>query len=508
MTIAQIIGLVVVLILAILGGIFIVKKSTKHNLVKWIGLFFFVSIALTWIFSYGYYYNGMEFYDYGMYQQGLSDIPNMLYYAIGFASDKIIFLLVLGGFYALLTKCNGYKKLVSNIAEKFKGKELTFALIVSLLFTVMGSFFSQTFVALVFVPFVISILLSMKLDKITAFCVTFGSILIGLLGVTYGKEGFSWFNKYTNLTMSTGLTYRLLILVTGFILFNFFTLFHAKKTLKNKVNEIDVDPFKVEKEDKKSKVWPFVLLFGIMFVLMVLGYINWSDGFNIDVFNKFHEWLTTLTFGQIPVIKYIDKLIKGFGDLRVFAPLLGVGSAAFGLWDLFHMTMILILASIIIAIFNKIKFSELITSYGEGFKKVSKPILIYVLAYAIMSPAYLSPYVPTITNMLFKGATELNPLLLSLDGLVAGIFHVDLAYSGYVVAPYLVNTFSADASIVHTVFTLFHGFAGLFIPSSGVLVLGLSYLDIDYKTWIKYIWMFVIGILIILAVLIAIMVYL
>ena len=67
MTIAQIIGLVVVLVLAALAGFFIIRKSKKHDLAKWITLFILVSIALTWVFSYGYF-NGAEFYDYGMNQ--------------------------------------------------------------------------------------------------------------------------------------------------------------------------------------------------------------------------------------------------------------------------------------------------------------------------------------------------------------------------------------------------------------------------------------------------------
>ena len=108
MTIAQIIGLIVVLVVAVLCGFLIVKKSKKHDLIKWVLLFIFVSIALTWIFVYGYF-NGTEFVDYGMNQQGLSDISQIIYYSIYFAGDKIIFLLALGAFYAVLTKSSSYK---------------------------------------------------------------------------------------------------------------------------------------------------------------------------------------------------------------------------------------------------------------------------------------------------------------------------------------------------------------------------------------------------------------
>ena len=146
MTIAQIIGLIVVLVVAGLCGYFITKKSQKNDLVKWTILIACLAIAMTWIFASGVF-NGTEYVEYGMNSQGITDIVNLIYYAIGFASDKIIFLLSLGAFYAILCRCKGYKKLVNKLAEKLKGKEFVFALITSLLFAAMGSLLTQNFAA-------------------------------------------------------------------------------------------------------------------------------------------------------------------------------------------------------------------------------------------------------------------------------------------------------------------------------------------------------------------------
>ncbi|MBQ7030772.1 MAG: hypothetical protein IJN13_00175 [Bacilli bacterium] len=493
MTIAQIIGLVVVLVLAALAGFFIIRKSKKHDLAKWITLFILVSIALTWVFSYGYF-NGAEFYDYGMNQQGITDIPNLLYYAINFAGDKIIFLLALGAFYAVLSKCGSYKKLVTNIAKTFKGKEITFALIASLLFTTMASVFTQTFIALIFVPFVISILLEMKLDKITAFCVTFGSILIGTLGLTYGGEGAYWFNYYVKTTVQTGILYRLIILVVSYILFNFFTVLHAKKVLKDKkVNEIESDPFKVEEVDKKAKSWPIIVLFALLFVLMILGYVAWEANFGITIFKTFHEWLIGLKIGGFEVFKVI------LGTLAK--------DAAFGTWTLFHASILLVIISLVAALVNRVSLNDMISAFGEGFKKISKPLALYLGAYVVMVAAYMSPFIPTITNTIFSNIETFNPFLVSFDALLANTFHIDLGFTGYVVATYFTSTFGTHLEVIHTIFTTMYGFVGLCIPTSGVLLIGLSYLDIDYKTWMKYIWMFVLAILAILLILFAIMTY-
>lgn len=495
MTIAQIIGLVVVVLLAALGGFFIVTKSKKHDLAKWVSLFILVAVALTWIFTFGYY-NGAEYVEYGMYQQGITDIPNLFYYAINFAGDKIIFLLALGAFYAILSKCNGYKKLVVTIAEKLKGKEILFALVSSLLFAAMASVFSQSFVALLFVPFVVSIALSMKLDKLTAFCVTFGSILIGTLGVTYGGEGLYWFNYYTQTTLTVGILYRLIVLVVAFILFNFFTVLHIKKVLAGKkVNEVTADPFKVEKVDKKAKVWPVITLLSVLFVLVVLGYINWNGNFEIECFGKFHEWLIGLKIG-------------GFA---IFGKLLGTLNAAFGAWNLFHLSILLVILTVVLAIISRVSLNDFIESYGEGFKKIGKGLLLYIGVYVIMIAIYDvntgTNAMSTLSNVIFKNIETFNPYLPTLNALIANVFHVDFGFTGYTVAASLMTTFGSNVEVIHTIFTTMYGFVGLCIPTSGMLLIGLSYLDIEYKTWMKYIWMFVLAILVILLVLFTVMTY-
>jgi len=495
MTIAQIIGLVVVFVLAVLGGYFIIRKSKKYDLAKWIGLFLCVAISLTWIFSFGYF-NGTQVVDYGMVYQGITDIPNLLYYTLSMASDKIIYLLALGAFYAVLSKCDGYKKLVVTIAEKLKGKEITFALVASLLFTAMSSMFTQTFVTLLFVPFVVSILLSMKLDKITAFCVTFGSVLIGTLGATYGSEGLDWFNYYTEATVSTGIIYRLIILVVAFILFNFFTVLHAKKVLNGKkVNELDSDPFKVENVNKKAKVWPTITILSVLLVLVILGYVNWEANFGIKVFSKFHEWLIGLKIGEFAMFKSI----------------LGTGAASFGTWNLLVLSILLLLVTICFAVLNGLKLNDFIESYGEGFKKISKGILLFLGSYMVMLAIFDAnsgvSVMSTITNLMFKNIETFNPFLVTIDALLSNAFHVNFGLTGYSSAAYLMTTFASNLETIHTIFTTMYGFVSLCVPTSAVLLIGLSYLDIEYKTWMKYIWMFVVAILVILLVLFTVMTY-
>ncbi len=514
MTITQIIGLVVLLLLAVLGIVLILKKSEKHNLAKWILLFAFIGISLTWIFGYGNY-NGATFTDYGMTQQGLTDIPNFLYYAMNFAGDKVVFLLVLGCFYGVLSKVKGYNKLVKRIAEKFEGKEIVFALVSSLFITLMASLFTQSFIALVFVPFVISILLSMKLDKLTAFSVTFGSVLIGLLGITYGGEGAYWFNYYNGTTVSTGLLYRVLVLVVAYILFNFFTILHMKKVLKDKkLNEKASDPFAVEKVEKDAKCWPIVVVFAIIFVIMILGFVDWGT-FGIECFKNFHKSLIEFKLSDLPLIgEWLGKY--SIGEFTLFGKILGtlattenngVIPGAFGVWNLFHASTFLLVMIALIALIGRVKFDEFLDGFVEGVKKIAKPLALFIGSYIVMLPVYQSTVIPTITNVIFKNISSFNPYLVSLNALFANIFHADFGFTGFTIGTFFTTTYAANVEVIHTIFTTLYGFAALCIPTSGILLIGLSYLDIDYKQWIKYIWIFIVAILVILLILFTIMTY-
>ena len=59
-----------------------------------------------------------------------------------------------------------------------------------------------------------------------------------------------------------------------------------------------------------------------------------------------------------------------------------------------------------------------------------------------------------------------------------------------------------DESIYTSVAILFQGLYGLFMlvgPTSLFLIIGLSYFDIPYTTWIKYIWRFILYLIILIA---------
>lgn len=497
MSIAQIIGLVVVLLLAGFVGFLIVKKSEKFDLFKWLGLFFFVVLVLTWIFK-GGYFAGATFQTITEDPNGLgfADMFTVISYGVQSIATKALFILAVGAFYGVLVQTGSYKKLVSTIAKKLKGKEILFVIIASLLFVAMGSLLTQSLVALVFVPFVISIILNIKLDKMTAFVTTIGSMLIGLMGATYGFEGISEFNYY--LSMYSGsegalnVLVQLIVVVVGYVLLNFFTVTHAKKVLKDKkLNESENDPFMVEKSDKKSKMVSSIVVLSLIFVLVILGYVGWNSAFGITCFDTFHTWLTGLEIG-------------GFA---IFSKILGTTAAAFGAWDLSVMVIILFLLSLLVMLLDRMNFDEFLSNYGKGLKVMVIPTLLVVGVQSILYISNFSPTIPVIVNSLVDGVNSFNPFITALVAFIGSVFQPDLGFNALTLAGYFAATFADNVSLIQTIFVTMYGFVQLFVPTSAILLVGLSYLNIDYKSWIKYIWIFALGLLVILLVLFTVLAY-
>ncbi len=496
MTIAQIIGLIVLLLVAGFGGFLILKKSKSYDLLKWLGLFFFVAVIFSWIFN-GGYFAGANFQTITEETKpiGFTDLYTILSYGVQSVFAKAMFIIAVGAFYGVLSKTKSYSKLVNTIAKKIKGKEILFSLIASLLFVAMGSILTQSLVALVFVPFIVSILLNAKLDKITAFSVTIGSMLIGLLGATYGFEGVGEFNYY--LAMYTGgkvelnLLIQLLIVLVAYLLFSFFNIKHIKKVLKDKVNESEEDPFMVEKADKKASLIPSIVVLSLIFVLVILGYVGWDSSFGIKCFTKFHEWLTGLTIG----------------NYAVFAKIFGTSSLAFGAWDLTILPIILFLFALLVMLMDKMSFNDLLTNMGKGNKVMLMPVLLVIGVQSMIYIANFSPTIPVIINAIIDGIKSFNPYIVSFVALIGSIFQPDLGFNALTLGGYYAATYADNVSLIETIFVSVYGLVGLAIPTNALLLAGLSYLNIDYKSWMKYIWIFILALIVLLLVLFTVLAY-
>ena len=110
------------------------------------------------------------------------------------------------------------------------------------------------------------------------------------------------------------------------------------------------------------------------------------------------------------------------------------------------------------------------------------------------------PDVNVDTDFSIAGAT--------IASIVSSIFHLDLNYTAYSLSSYMVTGFGANLSILFIIFLTMYGFAQFVVPTSAILIIGLTYSNVEYKNWLKYIWKFLVGMFVCLLVIYLLMFYL
>lgn len=469
-----------------------VKKTKNHGLFKVLAICIFVAIVLTWIIPTGYFSAG-EYTQSTIARTGINEIFLSMYYSTNYYLLQIIFILGVGVFYGVISKTKGYNAFVEKLASIFKGKEKLFVLLNTLIIALFVSFATQFFPILIFIPVMISVAKKLGFSRLNSIAMTFGAMMCGFTGATYTTYGISYINQNMSTTTSSALGIRFGILAIAYILLNALIFIKMNKEAKENKNLEIADPFTPENSEK-GKSLGFFILFGILFVLVVLGYMPWSNSFGIDAFTKFHTWLTTdltIKIGETshPIVKYI----------------LGTNASAFGTWDLYTITYIMLIAGIIVKFACKLKFDDCLEYAVDGIKKVVKPALYIMLAYTMFVICYWSGFTTWFVNAL--STTTFNPFTNAIANAIAQFFHVDFGYTGFSLSAFYAAKYSNYTSTILTIMTSIHGLISFVAPTSVLMLVGLSTYDISYKDWLKYIWKFVIGLLIVLLIIFAVMTY-
>ena len=457
----------------------------KYDLIKIAGILVLLTVVLTWIIPSGYF-SGTELTTEEIKRVGLTNFMQYGLLGMYYFTVLITFLFVLGGFYQVLSKTAGYQSLVKGISKKMKGHEILFAVIISVVLAVLTSMANEYFPILVIIPLLITILERLKVDKISAFSVTFGALLVGTIGSVYsGKVA-----GYLNSTFTDSyIIVKILLLIFALVLLNVFTVLRMKKTMKSKEFS-EYDRFEIEtvKSSKSNPVKRPYIVGGILILLTtILAYLPWET-WGVTVFASITEWVNGLSLFGVPIVSYV------FGDFL-----------AFGTWDIFTIQFVMLFAVLLIHWFGKVSLDEVFASFGEGFKKMSYVVIVLLFVYAVLEFAVMFPVIPVMVDWIAGLAKGFNCVLAFLGAAVASLFGVEMQYVTNLAGTYFAATYPKRLDILSIIFQSAFGLVSFCAPSSAILMLGLAYLDIPYKDWMKYIWKFILSMLVIVFVIIAIM---
>lgn len=460
-------------------------KMKKNNLTKVVGITILITILLTWILPATNYSYG-EVAASGRSQVGLFDLFSYPTASLQYFGNVAIYLLSIGVFYGILNKIDAYHSLLEKIA---KGNKKVILSAIIILMSVLTSVCGASQGIWVIVPFVISLVLLMGYDKMTAAMVTVGSIVVGMIGTTLSstyitdgynilaQNGMGIVNSILNTKATDQIVPKIILLVLGLVLL-IFTVFRyvSKKSLSENAKEKVL-----VKATKKQKVWPIVLIIDLVFIITMLSLTSWTSVFNINLFEKITE--TVLTNFKI-------------GGFPIFGKILG-NISAFERWGITEISSLLMVASLLLALIYRVKFNEYIDNAKEGMRRVLKPIGIMYLIYVVLVIVSYHPIVLTITKPLLTMSKGLNALTMSGAAFITSLFNVEMYYAASSTLPYVTELISNTASypIIALIWQAMYGFMSLVAPTSVILMVILGYLNIPYGKWIKSNWILILGLL-------------
>jgi uncharacterized ion transporter superfamily protein YfcC len=412
----------------------------------------------------------------------ISDILSAPILGFQDAADVSVFILVLGGLLAIVTKTGALETGIKVLVKKLKGRELILIPILMLIFSIGGTTYGMMEETVAFYGLLSFTMVAAGMDTIVASATVLLGAGVGVLGSTINPfaVGAAISALPEGIQVNQGITIGLgvALWIVSYIIAVLFVLSYAKKVKADKgstflsLQEQKAMQQAYAKDDylnddaklttrQKIVLW----LFGLTFIVMIIGFIPWVD------------------FGIIPA---------DVADAGTHFSAILTGNC-FGYWYFLDGAVWFFIMAIIIGIVGKLKEHELVDAFISG----ASDILSVVLIIAVARGASVLMKTTHLDNYIIYNAAE------ALKGTPAGIFaplnyllHVGLSFlvpsssglaslSTPIMGPLAYQLgFSVETNIM--ILVAANGLVNLITPTCGAIMGGLALARVDYATWFKW----------------------
>ena len=331
----------------------------------------------------------------------------------------IIWILVIGVFYFVLKKTGKYETLVENTASVFDTNRGLFVVITVFALGLVTLFSGDLLAMLIFVPFLYDVLTKLGFSKLSSILATIGSVILGFSGSTYTY----YINQYMSLTVKDNLTAKITIGLIGLVsIVAFILVFNKNKKLNGEI-----------RKSTMKKMLPLYITFILLFVFVVLGFINWNAYFG---FKGFETFLENLREAKV-------------SDVSIFDAVFGSTIAPFGQWQTYNLGVLVMFASILLSLIYRLKINDFFEAFGEGLKKAFPYAIIITLANLVLVNVYSSGIFYTI-SMALTGKT-INLFTGSVTSMLSSIAYPDYGYSAQFTLTSLMGTTASNYQAIFAI---------------------------------------------------------
>jgi len=393
------------------------------------------------------------------------------------AIDVAFFILIIGGFLGVVTKTGALDAGVAAIVNRLQGKELILIPVLMFIFSLGGTSYGMAEEALAFYALITATMMAVGFDPLVgaatillgAGCGTLGSTVNPFAtGVAAASARAAGVEVNQGIFIIIG---SLLWLITLAIAI-FFVMSYAKKvkndpsrTLLSKSELASAKEAYSQNSEETFELtgkrkW-VLILFGLSFVVMIIGVIPWED-FGFPYFANYTGFLT---------------------------------GASLGNWSFPELAAWFAIMAILIGIIYRLSEKDLVDSFIVGAADMVGVALILGISRGI---SFIMTNSGLDMVILDKASTVLSG--------ISGIAFISMAYIIYIGLSFLIpsssglatvsvpifaplsKTLGLSPEVMIMAFSAGSGIVNLFTPTSGVVMGGLSISKVDYGTWLKFVW--------------------
>lgn len=441
-----------------------INKKSFINIVIMLEVLVILAIVITYLVPKGYFGTKLDEFgnlvtDYSNYirVEGVKGI-NIFKGLFGFilvltSSDGLslimlsLFLLVISGTFQIMSDTHGMMVIVNRLISKFKDKKYLLVALLTLTFMAFGSFFGLFEEVLTLLPLIIMITISLGYDGYLGF-------LVCIVATGFG--------------FASGLT-------------NPFTVITAS-------NIIGADPM--------SKIWYRVIVFILMYGLLILFIFRHmkkiekdptlSPSFNSDKSKKELDDENTVIDNEPRIFKTYACLL-----LLILVLIITVTSIpALRGYTVVFLTLVFLIGGILAGSLVNKGFRKTFKSFLKGVVAAAPTILLVLLAASIKYILEEGMIIATISNSistLIKGKNIYAVALIIYIIILVLEFFISSSTAKSIFVMGILSMVSIDLSkeMLVLIYLFGDGFTNVLLPTSPVLLIGLSMTGINYFTWLK-----------------------
>ena len=393
------------------------------------------------------------------------------------AIDVSIFVLILGGFLAIVAQTKALETGIQVLVKKLKGNELKLIPILMFIFSIGGTTYGMLEETVGFYALLAAAMVMAGMDTIVSSAIVLLGAGSGVLGSTINPfaVGAAVSSLPEGIVVNQGLIIFIgvILWISTLIISILFVRNYAKKVIAKKGStilslrerkemEIEYGGNAAKKEERvkltdKQKIT--LVLFALTFAVMITAFIPWPD-FGVTIFDTFTGWLT---------------------------------GASFGSWWFYEAAVWFLIMSIVIGFVNRTEEKKFVDTFIDGADDMVGVILIIAIARGasvLMQVTHLDNYI------IYNAAEALKNVSSIVFAPLNYILHVVLSVlvpsssglatlSSPIIGP-LASQIGYSTEVTVMTMVAANGLVNLITPTCGAIMGGLALAKVEYATWVKF----------------------